>query len=375
MTWLLAALPLLTLGLTLLNRLTWPRAGGGGPPSLEGGDLPAVSVLIPARDEEATIARAVQSALAEPIAEVVVYDDGSTDRTPDILAAIDDERLRVVRGGALPEGWVGKPHACHQLARHATGGLLLFLDADVQLQPGAITRIVALREAWGAAVLTAVPRQQVDTVAEQLVVPLLHLTYTSWLPNVAVPLLPFTSMVAANGQVLAVDRLTYEALGGFAAVRDAVVDDMAFCRRSKAHGQRVVFVDGHGLATCRMYTSAQEVWEGFSKNIYAGVGHPLTMLLVLGAYVAAFLLPWVVLPLALAGVGADLLAPAAVGVAANVVQRAVLAERHDHPPASVLLHPVGIAALLAIALNSWRWSWRGTIRWAGRTYPGGQRAG
>ena len=89
MTWLLAALPLLTLGLTVLNRLTWPRAGGGGPPSVDARDLPAVSVLVPARDEEATIAQAVRSALAEPVAEVVVYDDGSTDRTPDILAAID----------------------------------------------------------------------------------------------------------------------------------------------------------------------------------------------------------------------------------------------------------------------------------------------
>jgi len=370
--WLLTLLPACALGTTLVNLASWPRPRPPAPaaPGLAG--LPPVSVLLPARNEEATIAAAVASALAEPVHEVVVYDDGSTDRTPDKLAAFTDPRLRVIRGVALPDGWVGKPHACHRLAEAAEGELLLFMDADVQLKPGAVRALVAERRRWGAAVLTAVPEQTVGGLAEQLVVPLLHLTYTSWLPNVAVPLLPFTSMVAANGQLLAISRSAYDAIGGFASVHDAVVDDMALCRRAKRLGHRVVFADGHLLARCRMYGSPTEVWEGFSKNIYTGVGGPLGMVVVLGLYFATFLLPWLALPASVAAPA--LLGPAVAAVAANVLQRALLALRHDHPVSTVVLHPAGIAALLAIAINSWRWSAAGTIRWAGRTYPGSHHA-
>ena len=348
-------LPLATLAMTGLNLLTWPRGPDESPTS----SLPKISVLIPARNEEGTIGACVRAALREPVHEVVVYDDGSTDHTPEILHRMNDPRLRVIRGAPLPEGWVGKPHACHRLSEAAEGDLYLFIDADVSLLPGALARLVALRRAWRANVLTAVPAQQVETLAEQLVVPLLHLTYTSWLPNLAVPILPFTSMLAANGQILAVDRRSYARIGGFEAVRDAVVDDMAFCRRAKQLGQRVLFADGHFLGRCRMYTSWREVWAGFSKNIYSGVGHPALMVLVLALYVGAFLLPWLLL---VVGWWVPALLPAAlVGVAANILQRAVLALRHEHPVASVVLHPLGIAALLAIALNSWRWARRGTI--------------
>jgi chlorobactene glucosyltransferase len=355
--WAVSAPALLALGLTVVNALSWARARKGP----DAADTASASALVPARNEEAAIEDCVRSLLAEPFDEVVVYDDGSTDGTPAILARMQAEhpRLRVVRGAGLPEGWVGKPHACQRLGEHAVGDLRVFVDADVRVEPGALSRIRAL--AADVDVLTAVPRQLTGSFMEHLVLPLLHLTYVSWLPLALIPLVRDPRVLAANGQLLAVRRAAWERLGGFSCARADVVDDMAFCRAAKRAGLRVRFADGHLLARCRMYTRGAEVWSGFSKNLYEGLGaSPLALLGVLVLYTWAFVLPWALLPFG----GA----PAAVGVAANLAQRVLLAVRHRHSPLSVVLHPVAVCVLLAIAVNSWRWHARGEIAWRGRTY-------
>lgn len=363
---LLTVAPAGPLLMTALNALTWPRARRGGAAG-------QVSVLIPARDEESRIAACALAALAldPPALEVVVYDDSSTDRTLAILTALqaDHPRLRVLRGVPLPAGWVGKPHACQRLGEAAAGDDLLFIDADVLLEPDALQRLAGLADGLRADVLTAVPRQLTGSLAERLLLPLLHLTYTSflWLPLIWLTHWP--SLLAANGQVLLVRRPAWEAIGGFAAVRHEVVDDMAFCRLAKRRRQRVVFADGHKLGRCRMYGSADEVWQGFSKNFYEGLGgHPLGLLLLVVVYGAAFVAPWVLLPYGLATGDPVIAAAGAAGVAMNLVQRLLLALRHGHTLDAVLLHPVAVLGLLAIAMNSWGWSRKGAILWRGRSY-------
>lgn len=364
--WSSAALATGAFALTAFNAFTWPRGRAVAT------DAPRVSVLIPARNEERTIRRTVLAALAAagPVDEVVVCDDGSTDRTPAILeelCALDD-RLRVVRGIGLPEGWVGKPHACHRLALHASGELLLFVDADTRLHEHGVQRVLALHRELQADVVTAVPRQETGTLAEAMILPLLHLTYVSWLPMPLVWRTRDPRFLAANGQVLAVTRSTYDAIGGFEAVRDEVVDDMAFCRNAKQRGHRVVFADGHHIASCRMYQGADEVWRGFSKNLYEGIGeHPLALAGVVLLFTASFIAPWVLAPWGLA-TNASWLVPAMIGLGANIGQRILLAIRHGHPWQGVLLHPVAVAGLMAIAVNSWRWSRRDAVAWSGRVY-------
>lgn len=362
--WLLVSAPALPAAMTFFNLAAWGRGRTGG---RFGG---RVSVLIPARNEEATIGACVRAVLASthPIHEVIVYNDASDDRTGEILAGIasTDDRLRVVDGVGLPSGWVGKPHACHQLARHASGDLLVYLDADTEIAPQGLERIASLIADSG--MLTAVPRQVMVSPAERLVLPLLHLTYTAWLPQPLVHLSSDPRFLAANGQILAVRRSVYDAVGGFAAVRGEVVDDMAFCRLVKSSGHRVRFADGYRISRCRMYTSAHEVWEGFSKNLYEGIGaNPVALLGVVVLYTASFVLPYLALP-ALLLTGSPLAAAAALGVALNVLMRAALAARFGHSWLSVLLHPVAVVGLLAIALNSFVWSRQGQIRWRGRVY-------
>ncbi|MFP4600577.1 MAG: glycosyltransferase [Persicimonas sp.] len=364
----LAALPLFALAMTLLNLATWPRGRNDG--AFDG----RVSVLVPARDEAETIEACVRAILdgAHPVDELLVYDDQSTDATPQILARLCDEydELRVVEARPLPTGWVGKPHACHRLAEAATGDLLVFVDADTLLSDDGLSRIASLFEDKEADLVTAVPRQKSVGFAERLVLPLLHLTYTSWFPLLLVWRSQDPRFLAANGQCLGLRREALEAIGGFESVRSDVVDDMALCRRAKEAGRRVVFADGFDMATCRMYGSAGQLWQGFSKNLYEGIGaHPLALAAIVAIYSGAFIAPYVGLGAALAIPGAAwLLVPALIGVGANLLLRIALAWRFRQPWEGVLLHPVGVLALLAIAVNSFRWHVGDTIEWAGRTY-------
>lgn len=363
--WLIAVLPLAALGIAVLNVALWPRGQAGQ--TLPG----TVSVLIPARNEASRIEETLRAALASrhPVLEFIVYDDASRDSTPGILAGIaeEDSRLRILQGEDLPEGWVGKPHACHRLAEAARGEFLCFLDADTRLAPRGLESVAEVFERLNVQVLTAVPRQITQTWFEKLVVPLLHLTYVSWLPLPLIWLSSDPRFLAANGQLLVLRSQDYRRFGGFAAVRNEVVDDMAFCRSAKQAGLRVVFADGANMAACRMYTSAREVWDGFSKNIYEGIGGaPQALLVACALNIGAFILPWIALPWA--GMEAGLLGPSVVGIAANLSERALLAWRYEQPWSSIAFHPFSIAALLAIAVNSWRWQRVGAIAWRGRTY-------
>ena len=369
--WLLLSAPAaIPAAITGINLLTWTRGRT---------DTPArgrVSILIPARNEEETIEACVTAALAGPrcIDEVIVYDDASTDATPDILARLQRQhpRLRVVEGHGLPAGWVGKPHACHQLSLHATGNVLLFVDADTTLTPDGVPRLLALLEDSG--LVTAFPRQQTIGLVEQLFMPLLCLTYTSWLPLALISRTTSPRILAANGQVLAVRREALETLGGFASVRGEVVDDMALCRQAKRNGIRVCFADGFHIARCRMYSSAGEIWSGFSKNLYEGLGESLLgLMVVVSLYLVTMVLPFIALPLALL-IDPTWAAPAALGAGLNLLTRTLLAVRYNHTTLSVLLHPLSVLSLIVIALNSARWSRMGAIQWRGRTYAArGQR--
>lgn len=358
-----AALLLPMLGVALYNALTAPRLERAGEPA----DAPPVSVLVPARDEAENLRGMLPLLLrqAYPDYEVLVLDDRSHDDTAAVARALaaDDARLRLLPGEPLPAGWLGKNWACHQLARAARGELLLFCDADVFARPDALPRTVALLRRERADAVTAIPRQIFSGWAEAAVIPLvLHLPVLALLPLRLVGRLPSPSLSMANGQWLAFRREAYDAVGGHAAVRGEVVEDVALGRRVKAAGLRLVAAVAPGPLAVHMYTGLSEVREGFRKNLYPLLGgRPPGFAAAMLCALLALVYPWAA---ALAGERSALLP-----LALLAALRALGALTFRHGWRSVLLHPAGSLLAPAIALGSFRAHRRGALRWKGRDLP------
>ncbi|HEV7204384.1 MAG TPA: glycosyltransferase [Jatrophihabitans sp.] len=319
----------------------------------------AISVLVPARDEALVIDECVRHLIGQDgVAEVIVCDDGSGDATAAVAAAAG---ARVIGGSPPPAGWLGKPWACAQLVAAADAGseILVFVDADVHLRPGAVRAAAGLLQHTGLDLVSPFPRQVTVTPAERLVQPLLAWSWLTLLPLRVAERSSRPSLGAATGQFLAVRRSVLERAGGFGAVRDEVLDDLALLRAIKAAGGHGGVVDGTELAACRMYDGWPAVRDGYSKSLWAAFGSPVGA----GAVVATMTLAYVVPPLA-ALRGSRI---GALGYAAGVASRVVAARRtRGRAFPDALAHPVSIVAFGALTLRSLREHARGTLRWKGR---------
>jgi chlorobactene glucosyltransferase len=230
-----------------------------------------VSVLIPARNEEDNIAECIESLLNQSYQdyEIVIYDDGSTDATWEILTRYQEQdgRIRCIHGADKPDGWKGKTYALHQLAVAAQGDYLYMTDADTFHAPDAISWAVERMEERDLDAFSAMPEQVTQTFAEKLIVP------TVFIPLLFLPLQIFNSMSLKRisfgiGQFFMFRREVFFSLGGMSPVRTRVTEDIALARKIKADGYRYQFLNSFGHIRCRMYGSFKESIEGFSKNFY-----------------------------------------------------------------------------------------------------------
>jgi chlorobactene glucosyltransferase len=332
-----------------------------------------VSVVIPARNESATIELVVRSVLASAYTplEVVVVDDRSTDDTAAIVSRIaaEDARLRLVRGAPLPPGWFGKPWACEQGYRAARGELLLFTDADTRHAPELLGRAVAALEDLRADVLSVIGAQRCVTFWERVVMPQVWLLLGLRYPVETVNRARRPSAVVANGQFILATRAAYEGVGTHAAVRHEVVEDVALAQATVRAGRKLVLVHGATLLETRMYHGLAHLIEGWSKNLYLGarrslpdepVRRALVPLLLLGPFLF-WLAPLVLLVLPgfhAAGLIATLLAATFWGLVSWGM---------GIPARYGLAFPLGAAMAAYITLRSVARGTRG-VEWKGRVY-------
>ena len=328
-------------------------------------------VLLPVRDEAADVTdcvRSLQQAAARwpGPSRIVVLDDESTDATPDLLAQLsaEDDGLVVLQGEPRPDGWLGKPWACAQLAAFAAAdkapaSVLVFVDADVRLAADALVATVATMRAAHLDLFCPYPLQHASGGAERLVQPLLQWSWMSTLPLGLAEHSPRPSLSAANGQFLAVDKEAYERAGGHRAVRTDVLEDIGLLRAVKASGGCGVVGEGSTVATCRMYDGWSQVRAGYRKSLWAAFGSPTGAVAVMTLLIVSYVVP------AAAALGGSRIG--VVGYLAGVASRVVTARRTGgHALPDALLHPVSLLALATLTADSVVGHRRGALRWKGR---------
>jgi chlorobactene glucosyltransferase len=274
---------------------------------------------------------------------------------------------------------MGKSFACHQLAANAKGEYFLFTDADTRHAPECLSAALAAMERTRADLLTVMPEEEMGSRGEKLVIPLLHFILFAFLPLPLVHASRKKLFAMGNGQFLLFRRAAYEAIGGHTAVRDALVEDIGLGRRIKERGFRLRIADGSAIVRCRMYRDFRGVWEGFSKNLYAGFDYSFPAIAgVMAVQIAAFILP---LPLLVAGflsrsASAWPWALPALQLALALLMRIVLSFRFRLDRGYALLHVVSEILLVALSVNSVRWILSGGgARWKGRRYDFRRSAG
>jgi chlorobactene glucosyltransferase len=357
-----------------------PRVVAAAPPLVEA--APHITVIIPARDEEVNIGRCLRSLLAQDYPadrlKVLVIDDHSADGTAAIVRAIaaGHPQVSLLSSPKLPPRWTGKSHACWIGARAAApeSEWLCFLDADVWGEPPLLSSAVHAAVTQKLDLLSLAPRQELGSFAERLMLPC-GLILLSFLQDLREVQARTGSAVTATGQFMLIRRDAYQAVGGHAAVSNAICEDLEFARLLKQSGRSVLLMGGDALIATRMYTGWRTLWPGFAKNLVDTLGGPratliFTTLAVVLAW-AALAIPtaaavayWQGAPGALVALALALLGSAAafgLHIAATFYFRI--------PFWYGLVFPLGYTLGAAMAFDSVRRRLTGRVIWKGRIYP------
>ena len=333
---------------------------------------PTVSVIVPARNEEASLAACLQSLVSQTGVsfEVIVVNDGSTDRTGEIAASFP--AVRLIDAEPLPAGWSGKTNAMLSGATQAQGQWLLFTDADTVHLPGSMARSLAEAIQRRAALLSYSPEQEVEGVLEKAVMPVIfaELAATYRPSRVSDPASP---AAAANGQYLLISRQAYDAVGGHAAVAANLLEDVALARAVKQSGRRIFFRFGGDAVRTRMYRGFAQLREGWTKNLALLFPSPMRLAALRLTEFALIAGCAVLAGVAFAN-GRSRVA-VAMALAAGVLYALLLKRIRKAHFAwdAILLSLFGLPLFSYLLLRSQIAHREGTVTWKGRMYAGKDR--
>jgi len=304
-----------------------------------------LSIIIPARNEAHNLPRLLDSIRTQPSPpfEVLVIDDHSTDATAEIAAA---RGATVLPAQPLPDGWRGKPWACHQGALAAKGSHLLFLDADCWFEPGGLDAV--LRHYQGGAFSVA-PHHRVERPYEEL----------SALFNVI--MVASTAGHGLFGQSLLVDRASYQAAGGHLEVKGRVLENLRLAAFYRAAGVPVASIPGRGMLSFRMYPDGlRSLVEGWTKGFASGAAEtPRAAVVLVALWISGLMISLIALPFSPWSLPLYL---------AFAVQFALMLTRvGSFSPVTALLFPVPLLFYLAVFVRSVRRSGK-EVTWKGREF-------
>jgi glycosyltransferase involved in cell wall biosynthesis len=333
-----------------------------------------VSAIIPARNEEALIARAVESVAAQAeVGEVIVVNDQSTDRTSAVLAELSARipKLKVLTTGDLPNGWVGKNYAVSIGAAAAKGDWLLFTDADTYHYLGSTRRALSDAVDHDARLVSYSPEQEMETFWERALIPYVYCRLAARFSFARVND-PEQPDAAANGQFLMILHDVYRSVGGHASVAGEVLEDVALARRVKEARYRIYFTAPIGIVRTRMYRNFWAMWEGWTKNLYPLMrGNPGVVVREISALLAAvgLILLWGSGLLNYRAFVWNLPALLLALVAGAHLRYAFDLYRNLYPVSYIRYYMPGSCLYSAALIASWWKNTRGTVVWKGRAYP------
>lgn len=267
-------------------------------PQKQGRISAMVSILVPARNEEQNISKLIRSIQEQTYSnfELIICNDQSTDNTLRIIEdhSQSDHRIRLINAPELPQGWLGKNHACHLLAKEAKGEYLLFIDADVEIKGNIIGKVISYTQKHKVGLVSIFPTQQMLTIAEKLTVPIMNFVLLTLLPLAFVRWSFFTSHSAANGQFMFFDAKIYHQYQPHDIVKNNKAEDIAISRFLKGKKIKIACLTGTDEVKCRMYSSYKEAIQGFAKNFasYFGSSFLLAFTFWLITTIGIFVLPF-----------------------------------------------------------------------------------
>jgi chlorobactene glucosyltransferase len=318
---------------------------------------PRISVMVPARNEETNITACIDSLQKQdyPDFEILVLDDNSTDCTAALVSGLakTDNRIQLITGESLPEGWAGKPYACYQMALRAKGEWLLFVDADTTHAPHMLRSVLDMTIQNKASMLSGFPRQVANSLPQKIAIPVIYFILLSWLPLWWLHDPEKQRPSLAIGQFLLFPRDEYWRIGGHKAVSNKILEDVWLSIEISRHGGKHIAIDLSPVVSCNMYHTLSAMWEGFIKWMYsvAAISSIALLALIIAGlvfYLAPFYWLWNELHITLDPTGWR--AIIIFQVALIFIARWLVDSRFKEPIISTVLHPAGFSYLIAAVL-------------------------
>ncbi|MCL6087835.1 MAG: glycosyltransferase family 2 protein [Actinobacteria bacterium] len=345
-------------------------------------DLPLVSVLIPARNEEKNIERCIRSFLKQDYSnfEIVVLDDNSSDKTFNIVKKISvkNKNIKVFKGKQLPQGWLGKNFACHQLSRLAKGDYFIFTDADTYHLPNSISSSIAALLNNNLDALSPFPRQIMITIHERMALTFINFAILIFMPLALIKKSKNPLFCTGVGQYLLFKREAYFGMGGHSAVKGKILEDVHITKKTKEMGYKYMIFDGRKIVSCRMYRNFKQVLTGYTRFLFSAFDYNIFMMsTVLILVTMIFLLPYILLPLGLIVYhwSYQILILLILQIFIISLIRLINALRFRERVTDIFLHPLTIIYLIFMAANSFFQNKFGSgIYWKGRIYHAESRS-